>query len=133
MSSEGASADRWFVRCQIVRWVSDDPQPGVVACDLVDASGRSWTFVGKYYDFTNEELTSQSAYPRSGYIACAIVARDGGERGLVEIDTDDENLRGTESEEGCRLFRVAADQLVPNAMPEWHVVPLIKIITATRK
>lgn len=125
MSSEDASADRWFVRCQIVRWVSDD-QPGFVECRLVDAVGDVWTFVGKFYDFTNEELSSESIYPQAGYVACEVVERGVGERGLVEVDTDDV-LRGRESEEGRSRFQVSLDQLVSNALPEGYVVPLIKI------
>jgi hypothetical protein len=131
MASESAvpNTDRWFVRCEIAGWVSDDPQPGIVECKLVDASGHNWTFVGKFYDFSNEELSSESVYPQAGYVACKVVKRDAGERGLVEIDTDDV-LRGRESEEGRSRFQVSLDQLVLNALPEGHIVPLVK---ATRQ
>ena len=29
----------------IVRYVGDEPQPGVVECQLEDAHGRQWSFV----------------------------------------------------------------------------------------
>ena len=132
MSSEGNSTDRWFVRCQIVRWVSDD-EPGVVECKLIDAFGDSWTFVGKCPYFTGEQLSSESVYPQPGYIACEIVTRDVGERRLIEIDTDSKTLCGYESEDGFSRFKVASDQLVPNELPERDANESVIVVTATRK
>jgi hypothetical protein len=33
------------VKITILRYISDDPQPGVVECQLVDANGNSWLFL----------------------------------------------------------------------------------------
>jgi hypothetical protein len=120
---------RWFVRAQITQWVDHEPQPGIVQCVLLDATGRKWTFVGKYYDFTNAELSSDCLYPQEGYLACEVISRDRDETGRETADIDtDKPRRGRESEEGVARFRVFSDQLVANALSEWTVVPLTSVV-----
>ncbi|MBV9991734.1 MAG: hypothetical protein JOZ72_10610 [Alphaproteobacteria bacterium] len=123
MSEEGV---RWFARATITRWVDDDPQPGIVECRLDDAAGRSWFFIGKYYDFTQDELRATSQYPRRGYLACDVTARrrDDRKREIASIDTDTPD-RGRDSEEGMCAFDILADQLVADALPAWQVLPLV--------
>jgi hypothetical protein len=64
---------------QIVRFVSDDPQPGIVECEFTDARGEVHRIVEKVAVVTDAELTSGSEYPQPGYVACTILERmDGG-------------------------------------------------------
>lgn len=118
----------WFVRATITRWVDSDPQPGIVECVFDDAAGRRWSFIGKYYDFTQEELGETSAYPQPGYIACGVTARGRDEqmRDIAHIDTDAPE-RGRASEEGASEFDVLAELLIADALSGWEVVPLIRI------
>jgi hypothetical protein len=60
---------------RIVRFVSDDPQPGIVACEFTDADGRIHTFIDKVPIFTAESLDAASFYPQPGSAACEVLAR----------------------------------------------------------
>jgi|SRR5579863_2128636 len=74
---------------RIVRFVSDYPRPGVVACEFMDAEGRIHTFVDKVPVFTAENLDAASFYPHPGSAACGVLARwqDALGRELVRITT----------------------------------------------
>lgn len=122
----GWTDDRtWFIRGEIVRWVDDEPQPGIVEFQLTDTAQKTWSFIRKFYDFTTEEVAPDSSYPREGYIACSIVSRGLNETGreVVLIDTT-APFRGRASEEGPSRFNVFFEQLVLYALPKWEVVPL---------
>jgi len=104
----------WFIRAEIVRRVDNDPQPGIVECRFDDASGRTWSFVGKCYDFTDKNLWSDSIYPQPGYLVCEIVSRRTDEHGcqLAEVDTGQIKLPvGHESLDGHSRFTLLAEQL----------------------
>ena len=101
------------VGCEIVRWVSDEPQPGIVEVQLTDAYGRCWSFLDKVAIFDADgSAGADSVYPVASVIACEVlgtsVADDG--REIVSITT----LRswGVESTDGQSEFHVAADQLI---------------------
>jgi hypothetical protein len=74
---------------RIVRFVSDDPQPGIVACEFMDAEGRAHTFIDKVPVFTAQNLDAASFYPQPGSAACGVLARwqDARGRELVRITT----------------------------------------------
>jgi hypothetical protein len=38
------------VEYQVVRWVADEPQPGLVEAQLTDSDGRIWSFIDKEPD-----------------------------------------------------------------------------------
>ena len=82
------AAEHVDVAVKIVRFV-DDYQPGIVACELVDADGRNHTIVDKAPIFTDESLDASSEYPRSGVVRCTAVRawRDDSGRDLVAIST----------------------------------------------
>ena len=61
------------VACRIVRWVADDPWPGLVEAELIDAAGKCWSFVDKSPVFTAELLSTNSTYPTDGVIRCEVV------------------------------------------------------------
>ncbi len=102
------------VRVVIRRYVSDEPQPGIVACEFSDAQGRSHHFVEKTAVVSAEYLGADTGYPRPRVIACAVVSRGRGGGGEV-VTVDTERPWGVASAEGVTRFEVAADSLV-----EWE-------------
>jgi len=94
------------LKIAITRFV-DDHEPGFVECTFVDAAGKSHVVIEKVPIVSDEDLTSQSTYPRAGVIRCTVVARLKGERGepLVRIDTGAPD--GVESQEGETVFEVS--------------------------
>lgn len=100
------------VRVTIVGYLGDEPQPGLVDCQLVDASGTEHRFVDKVPIFTSAELDAASCYPQPGVIACRVVgwslAEDG--RRMVTIDTA--WPWQVEASDGQTVFQVTPGQLV---------------------
>jgi hypothetical protein len=96
---------------QIVSFVSDEPQPGIVECELVDAEGKSHTFIDKVPGFSVETLDSRSTFPRAGVIRCKALGKclDAGGRDVVRITTDLPDH--IESTEGVSDFVVLPSQL----------------------
>jgi hypothetical protein len=96
---------------QIVRFVSDEPQPGIVACAFVDAEGNSHTLIDKVPGFTVEHLDSRCTYPQAGAVRCKALAkwRDANGRDVVRITTDLPDH--IESTEGVSEFVVLSSQL----------------------
>jgi hypothetical protein len=100
------------VRVAIPRYVSDEPQPGLVECELVDAHGRRWSFVDKNGIFSADYLDAKSSSPQPGVIAGEVIGRirDAAGRDSVQIDTD--RPWGIEPVEGATRFEVLAESLV---------------------
>jgi len=59
---------------QIVRFVSDDPQPGIVACEFADAESRTHTVIDKVYIFHHRLLDERGSYPLPGTVRCEALA-----------------------------------------------------------
>ena len=99
---------------QIVRWVDDDPQPGIVACEFEDAEGRRHTVIEKQVMATETSLDAGSAYPQPGVIPCEILSRwrDSEGRELARITA--ERPYSIETTEGLSEFVVLATQLAPD-------------------
>jgi hypothetical protein len=74
----------------IVRYISDDPQPGIVECHLKDAHGRLWSFVEKIAIVSTEHLDAQTTYPTDGVVAGEIVWRglDAAGREVIRLSTE---------------------------------------------
>jgi hypothetical protein len=91
---------------------ADSYQPGLVECVLVDADGRTHTFVEKFRIVSGEDLLPDSVYPRAGAIPCEIVRHwsDQSQRNLVNITTA--RPRDVESSTGQQRFVVLSSQIV---------------------
>jgi hypothetical protein len=100
------------VKVTISRYVSDDPQPGIVECELLDVHGRRWHFIEKAAVVSVNELDARSAYPQPGVIAAEVVrrSRDAAGREVFQIDT--ERPWGVESIDGVTQFDVPSESLV---------------------
>jgi hypothetical protein len=96
------------VAVQIVRFV-EWHQPPIVACELVDANGRTHTFIDKVWIFANEPFDEATDYPQPGNIRCEILSsrQDEAHPQLVRIRLAD----GVESSEGLTEFAVRVYQL----------------------
>ena len=88
-----------------------DAQPGFVAFTLVDANGKSWSFVDKVPVLTSELLDAQSTYPRRGWIACTVVERRVGPDGRPRAVIDTSRPWGLSARTSETTFEVLAVQL----------------------
>lgn len=95
------------VRCDVVRWVADSPQPGWVEAHLTDANGRRWLFFDKPPIF-GAGIDRSSKFPVPASIRCEVLS-DGEDReeAVVEIRL----LDGVEAQDGTARFLVPADQI----------------------
>jgi hypothetical protein len=100
------------VKVTITRYVGDDPQPGIVECELLDIHGRRWHFIEKTAVVSANALDANTVYPQPGVIAGEIVkrSRDAAGREVIRIDT--ERPWSVESIEGVTQFDVLAEGLV---------------------
>jgi hypothetical protein len=101
------------VKVKIVRYIGDEPQPGIVECQLEDVHGRRWSFVEKTAIIISEErLDAHTTYPQVGVIAGEVVGRslDAAGREVIRIDT--ERPWHVESVEGVTQLEVLPELLV---------------------
>jgi len=100
------------VRVVILRYLGDDPQPGIVECALFDCRGRRWLFVEKTAVVSAENLNGETSYPQPGAIACEIIERrvDAAGREIVRIST--EKPWHIESVDGVTEFEMLPDSVM---------------------
>jgi hypothetical protein len=89
----------------------DENFPGFVECSLLDVHGRIWKFLEKVPVVSQEDIWSDSEYPRQGVIACTIVERSSDSSGRPVAKVDTAKPWGIESTEGNTIFEIFADQL----------------------
>ena len=96
----------------ITKYISDDPQPGIVECQLVDAYGNEWVFQDKTAIFSSLNLDVSSDYPQPGVIACEIIKQwqDVNGREIVTVNT--ERPWGVETLTGASRFDVLGSQII---------------------
>jgi hypothetical protein len=101
------------VRCELIRWVNDHPQPGLVEVSVKDADGLKRTFVDKVAIFTSGHLSSATSFPIAGVIRCEVLATRRDSRGQEVVYV--RLLDGfAATDEGPRMT-VPRDQLVAAA------------------
>lgn len=100
------------VKVTILRYISDEPQPGIVEFQLDDANGHGWLFVDKTAIVKAGRLDADASYPQPGIIACEIVSRsrDTARREVVRIST--ERPWFVEAVDGSTEFDVLPNTLV---------------------
>lgn len=105
----------WFVRARATRWVADEPFPGIVEVEIIDASHRTWKFIDKAPIFDSGRiLTSGATYPIDLDLACTVVgppSNGGNEQVVISTAAP----WGLESEDGTSEFVVNADQIKSSA------------------
>jgi len=100
------------VAVSIVRWVDDEPQPGIVECKLTDRFGKSWTILEKCAVVSAAALSRDSVYPQRAEVACRVIASGSDDSGREFTVIDTAQPWGIEADDGNTLFEVFADQLV---------------------
>jgi hypothetical protein len=101
------------VKVTITRYISDEPQPGIVECQLLDAHGHVWTFVEKTaIPRCAVALDGKASYPQPGTISCLMISRrsDAGGGEIVRIDTS--KPLGVETAKGVCQFDVVPESLI---------------------
>lgn len=100
------------IKVTIARYVSDEPQPGIVELHLDDAYGRRWSFIEKTAIVSSKLLDIHSPYPQQGVVACEILHRslDTSGREIVRVTT--ERPWFVESVDGMTQFDVLPESLV---------------------
>jgi hypothetical protein len=100
------------VKVMITRYAGDEPQPGIVECELLDVHGQVWHFVEKIGIVSANDFNAETNYPQRGVIAGAIVARSRNAAGQEVVQFDTERPWGVESIDGVTQFDVLADWLI---------------------
>ena len=96
------------VACQVVRWVADEPQPGLVEAQLTDSDGRLWSFIDKEPIFWSGETVSRlSRFPIAGAIRCQVIGHEVLADGREVVTVDTGRPDGVDSG-GVMIFRVLA-------------------------
>ena len=103
------------VRVSITRYISDEPQPGIVECEFADAHGRRWSFVEKTAIVSAAELDARTSYPQPGVIACQVVGHRLDDTGREIVMVDTERPWGVEAVDGTVQFEV-----LPASLVEWE-------------
>jgi hypothetical protein len=98
------------VRVTIAGFI-DEQQPGWVECNLVDAHGKTWKFNEKAPVVSNENLRSDSEYPKQGSIVCTALHRQVDGAGRLVVTVDMISPWGIESTDGSTIFDVYAEQI----------------------
>src|SRR5262245_30757612 len=100
------------ISVQITKYISDDPQPGIVECRLIDAYGKEWVLHDKNGIFSMDYFDSHSRFPQPGVIACEVIKRwqDADGREIVSVNT--ESPWDVEAITGETRFDVLQVQLV---------------------
>jgi hypothetical protein len=76
------------IRVQIVRFVDEDPQPGIVEAQFQDAHGKVQSVIDKVPLFITADLWSDSKYPQPGFMECRVLKRVTGPSGkLAHVKT----------------------------------------------
>jgi hypothetical protein len=103
--------NRITVRCEAVRWISDEPQPGWVEYQLTDADGVTWSFFDKPIHGGWEAMRPTANYPLPSSFDCEIVRTESNEQGEALIVISTLNPNGLESSDGRSEFRVRQSQI----------------------
>jgi hypothetical protein len=99
------------IKITITRYLSDEPFPGIVECQLVDAHGRLWSFVEKSAIVSADSFHARTAYPQPGVIAGEVVERRRNPDGREVVRINTEQPYGVSSVDGTAQFDVFAESL----------------------
>jgi len=99
------------IKVTITRYLSDEPQPGIVECQLVDAHGRLWSFVEKSAIVSAGSLHARTAYPVPGAIAGEVIERSRNPEGREVVRINTEQPHGVSSVDGTVQFDVFAESV----------------------
>jgi hypothetical protein len=100
------------IRATALRWISDEPQPGWIEVEFIDADGRRWLVHDKppmFVEPPGDGFLPTSSYPAPTLIPCDLVSREESPDGRELVTVI---LRHTDTTTGEVRFQVAASELV---------------------
>jgi hypothetical protein len=100
------------IKAIITKYISDEPQPGIVECKFNDAWNNDYYVHEKTAVVTADYLDWDSTYPAGGFIACEIISEwtDAQDRSILSITTNKPWY--IETIEGQTEFEILKEQLV---------------------
>lgn len=102
------------LRCEAVRWVDDEPQPGLVEVVFTDADGHRRSLVDKVTVFDDaDRISPHSPFPVPVDVRCEVIS-DAGESGTQVVTISTARPWGLETPDGHSEFRVLPQQLEPS-------------------
>lgn len=106
----------------IFRFVSDEPQPGLVQFDFVDVNCRRWIFTEKTAMVSAEYINGDSEYPRPGTLGCQVMGvrphASGGQSVEISIDFFPDCVDESGTSEISMNFEVRPELLVES---DWDI------------
>jgi hypothetical protein len=96
----------------ITKYISDDPQPGIVEGEFKDAWDNKFILIEKTAIFSSESLDNKSKYPRDGFVACEVVEKWTDEKGRKLVKIDIERPWGVETIDGLTKFDLEEGALI---------------------
>jgi len=100
------------IKVTIVRYISDEPQPGIVECQFEDVHGHRWSFVEKTAIVSRQNLDAHATYPQGGVVAGEIVRRSLDATGREVVHVDTARPWSIESVDGVTEFDVLPESLI---------------------
>jgi hypothetical protein len=99
------------VRATVLRWISDEPQPGWIEVEFIDAEGRQWLVHDKppIFALPPGGISATSAYPMPTLIPCDVESRQLSPAGRELVTVV---LHHTGATTGQERFQVAAADLL---------------------
>lgn len=64
------------VKAKIVKWISDEPQPGIVETQIEDAEGKVWVISDKASVVSAEEITAETQLPVDTLLECEVLNKN---------------------------------------------------------
>jgi hypothetical protein len=101
------AGEQAFLRAKAIQWCADEPLPGLVEVELLDADEKPWRFVDKAPIFDpGNALGPATAYPVELNLACTII-----EWTDDHVVVSTASPWGIESIEGRSQFVLRSDQV----------------------
>ncbi|MBL0871619.1 MAG: hypothetical protein IBJ18_13690 [Phycisphaerales bacterium] len=97
-----------IVSVHVLRWVDDEPQPGVVEASLCDANNVEHRFVQKSAYFGPLDISRETAFPIRAVTDCQIIGKEHEIAGRTAVWIE---LCWCESTEQRTRFVVFTDQI----------------------
>jgi hypothetical protein len=97
------------IKVEIIKYINEEPFPGIVKCKFKDAFGKEWEFIDKISIFSTENITIKTKLPINGFICGKIINE---ENDIVCFCTIEPYF--IKSIEGETIFYLKKDQIIIN-------------------